>query len=83
MSKTYTIENVVYGARGPRWRFYSATHNYSYETPTMPGGHPTAEKVARRINGSLKRCGRMDNLARSNIHDILMHAKKTLVEHQP
>jgi len=72
MTKTYTHENLTYGAKGPHWSF--AAPNYFYSTPDMPGGAQTAHKVARVIAGSLKRSGDMDNLARANVAAIIHRA---------
>jgi hypothetical protein len=85
MSKTYQHDQVVYQAKGPRWTF-EVPNVYSFATPTMPGGRPTADKVARIINGALKRTkGQgMDNLARSNMNDVFHRARQTannLVNH--
>jgi hypothetical protein len=74
MSKTYQHENVTYGAKGRRWDFI--TPNYSYRTPIMPGGRETADKIARVINGAVKRSGTMDNLGRANMHTIFHNAAK-------
>jgi hypothetical protein len=78
MSKQYIEGNVTYAARGRKWTFEVGT-TYSYSTPRMPGGAETAHKVARIINGSIKRSnnGTMDNLGRSNMNTILHKAAKT------
>ena len=81
MAKAHTIENVTYGSRGRRWEF-TAEHEgrevYKYGTPRMPGGVETAHKVARIINGAVKRSGGMDNLARSNMATIFHKAAKSV-----
>jgi hypothetical protein len=80
MSKLHTVENVTYGSRGRRWEFTAEKDGatvYKYGTPTMPGGRETADKVARVINGAVKRSGRMDNLARSNMATIFHKAAKS------
>jgi hypothetical protein len=74
MTKTYTHEQVTYGAKGRRWEF--TTPNYSYSTPLMPLGRVTADKVARIINGSIKRSGTMDELGRANLHTVFHKAAK-------
>jgi len=79
MPKTHTIENVTYGSRGRRWEFTAQKDGaevYKYGTPIMPGGAETAHKVARVINGAVKRSGGMDNLARSNVATIFHKAAK-------
>jgi len=72
MTKSYTHEQVTYGAKGRRWEFTAP--NYQFATPTMPGGVITAHKVARVINGSHKRCDGMDNLARGKMSTIFHKA---------
>jgi hypothetical protein len=42
----------------------------------MPGGRATADKVARIINGAVKRSGTMDNLGRVNMHKVFHDAAK-------
>ena len=76
MTKTYTHENVTYGAAGRRWSF--KTDGYSYTTPTMPGGRETADKVARIIAGGVKRSGGndIDGLARTAMHKVFHAAAK-------
>jgi hypothetical protein len=79
MTKTYTHDNVTYGAAGRRWNF--ATDGYSYSTPLMPGGRETADKVARIIAGAAKRLGPairsgLDGLAKANMHTVFHKAAK-------
>jgi hypothetical protein len=74
MTKTHTHENVTYGAAGRRWKF--ETEGYSYSTPVMPLGRVTADKIARVINGAIKRSGTMDELGRANMHTIFHNAAK-------
>ena len=71
MSKTTTLENVTFGAKGRRWSF--EVPGYSFATPTMPGGRITAEKIARQLNGGSKRMkgNGVDQTARTNISKIL------------
>lgn len=82
MAKTsHQIENVTYGASGRRWQFTAAVEGketYSYSTPLMHGGAETAHKIARVINGAVKRSktGGMDNLGRSNMAKIFHAAAK-------
>lgn len=66
--KTYTEGTVTYGASGRQWKFES-TSGYQFKTPHMPGGAVTAHKVARIINGGVKRTkiGDIDPLARANM----------------
>jgi hypothetical protein len=74
-NKLYTHENVTYGARGRKWVFETPT--YSYSTPVMPGGRPTADKIARIIAGGVKRGkGVLDNLGRANMHTVFHNAAK-------
>lgn len=75
MTKTYQHESVIYGARGRKWVF-EVPDVYSYSTPVMTGGRETAHKVARIINGAIKRSGTMDNLGRSNMSTIFHNAAK-------
>ena len=70
----YNVGNVHYGARGRKWMFESP--EYSYSTPVMPGGAETAHKVARVINGAVKRKGEMDPLGRANMAKIFHDAAK-------
>ncbi len=87
MTKTYEHETVTYGAAGRRWKF--ETDGYSYSTPIMPLGRPTADKVARIIVGAAKRLGPkigegLDGLAKANMHTVFHNAAKAqsrLVEH--
>lgn len=81
MAKTYTHEQVEYGAHGRKWKFTAP--KYEYSTPIMPGGAETAHKVARVINGAVKRCGELDNLGRSNIHTILTKARQAHANAEP
>ena len=76
MTKTYTYENVTYGAKGRRWEF--STPNYNYATSGIVGGRVTADKVARIIHGAIKRTAGsvMDNLGRANINTIFHKAKQ-------
>ena len=81
MPKTTTIEHVTYGAKGRRWEFVAeknGTETYRYTTPHLPGGRNTADKVARIINGAVKRSktGDIDGLARSNMSTIFHKAAK-------
>ena len=77
MSKQYIEGKVTYGAAGRRWTF-KADSGYQYSTPIMPGGAETAHKVARVINGSVKRSatGELDNLGRANMNQIFHRAAK-------
>jgi hypothetical protein len=83
-TKTYTHENVTYEAHGRRWDFkatVAGSEIYSYGTSRMPGGRVTADKVARVINGAVKRNSSrndIDNLARANMNDIFHRAKKAV-----
>ena len=87
MTKTHTHETVTYGAAGRRWKF--ETEGYSFSTPTMPGGRPTADKVARIIAGAAKRLGPeirngLDGLAKANMHTVFHKAAKAqsrLIQH--
>jgi len=74
MTKTYTHENVTYGAKGRRWEF--SAPNYSFATSDIVGGRVTAEKVARIISGSVRRSGTMDNLGRANINTVFHNARQ-------
>jgi hypothetical protein len=81
MPKSHTIEHVTYQAKGRRWEFVAeknGAETYRYSTPLMPGGRETADKVARVINGSVKRSktGELDNLGRSNMATIFHKAAK-------
>jgi len=77
--KTYTEGTVTYAASGRKWNFTAKASNggeYQFNTMSMPGGSETAHKVARIINGAVKRTGRgeIDNLARSNMSTIFHKA---------
>jgi hypothetical protein len=79
MPKSHTVEHVTYQAKGRRWEFVAEKDGrevYKYGTPRMPDGAETAHKVARVINGAVKRSGGMDNLARSNVATIFHKAAK-------
>jgi hypothetical protein len=79
-TKIYTHEKVTYGAHGRRWVFEAP--GYSYATPRMPMGADTAHKVARIINGAVKRLGSkistvgLDGLARANRDTVFHNALK-------
>lgn len=70
MKKRYSLESVSYGfATGTRkWEF--TVGKETLITP-CPGGQETARKVARVINGSIKRAKRIDNLCRSNVSKLV------------
>lgn len=71
MKKTYIFEAVTYGfaLNYRKWQFKVGDH--SVIVPC--NGQETAHKVARIVNGSVKRCGWLDNLARKNISQVLNH----------
>jgi hypothetical protein len=75
---SHTHGNVTYGARGRRWNF-ETPDGYAYSTPTMPGGRPTADKIAAIIAGGNKRTkgNGIDNLARANMSQIFHSAAKS------
>lgn len=74
MKKVYVCESVTFGSVGQSWVFKSP--RFEYKTP-LPGGVATAERVARVVNGALKRTNGagLDNLGRANIHTIVTSAK--------
>jgi hypothetical protein len=75
MNKTpHTIENVTYSARGRRWVFEAP--NYSYSTNRMIGGRETADKIAKIINGGVKRTkgNGIDGLASANMNLVFHNA---------
>lgn len=77
--KTYTEETVTYGASGRKWNFVATAPQggeYRFSTMHMPGGAVTAHKVARIINGGVKRTkkGDIDPLARANMAQIFHKA---------
>jgi len=76
MPKTHTLENISYGAKGRRWEFKANEGGYIYSTPVMPGGAETAHKIARVINGAVKRSktNELDNLGRANMATIFHKA---------
>ncbi len=82
MAKTsHTHEKVTYGASGRRWHFTATRRNketYVFSTPLMPGGRETADKIARVINGAVKRSktGEMDGIGRAQMAKIF-HAAST------
>jgi hypothetical protein len=80
MAKEYTEGQVTYKGSGRSWKFTAAGGRYEYKTPRMPGGAATAHKVARVINGGLKRTktGDIDNLARTNMSTIFHNAAKAV-----
>lgn len=77
MKKSYAYEQITYGSTGQKWVFSSPS--FRLITPLV-GGLETAHKVARVVNGAMKRCdGKgLDNLARANILQITTKAR-TLV----
>lgn len=77
--KTYTEGTVTYTPAGRRWKFTAVAPNggeYHLNT-NIPGGAETAHKVARIINGGVKRTkkGDIDSLARANMATIFHKAK--------
>lgn len=70
MKKVYVCESVTFGSNGKAWIFQAP--RFEYKTP-LPGGVETAHKVARVVNGALKRTNGvgLDNLGRANIHSIV------------
>lgn len=81
MTKTpHIIENVSYQANGRRWVFTAP--NYSYATSVMPGGRKTADKIARIINGGVKRTkgNGIDRLANVNMQQVFHNTAKSLRE---
>jgi len=78
--KVYTEGTVTYASGGRKWNFTATAKNggtYVLNTMDIRGGAETAHKVARVINGAVKRTGRgdIDNLGRANIAQILHKAK--------
>ena len=76
MTKTNTIGQVTFTARGRRWDFEAP--GYSFGTSGMHGGRETAVKVVNVINAGVNRTkGKgIDGLARSNMNTILHKAAK-------
>lgn len=74
MKKIYTYETVTFGSTGQKWSFTAP--GFEFKT-SLPGGRETAEKVARIVNGSLKRTkgAGLDNLGRTNIETIVNKVK--------
>jgi hypothetical protein len=68
MKKTYNLDNLTYGfnINFRKWEFRSGAHSLIVTC----NGQETAHKVARIVNGSIKRCGWVDNLARKNIEQV-------------
>lgn len=74
MKKLYTYEQITYGSAGQKWVF----NGPAFQLKTaLPGGVNTAHKVARVVNGAMKRNdGKgLDNLARANILQITTKAQ--------
>lgn len=73
MATKYQEGSVTYGASGRRWKFEAP--GYGYASSNFHGGVEVAHKVARIINGGVKRSkgAGIDNLARSNMMTV-MHA---------
>ncbi len=82
MAKTsHQVGNVTYGASGRVWQFAATKRGketYTYRTPIMHGGRETADKVARIINGAVKRSktGELDGLGRSAMAAVFHTAAK-------
>jgi len=74
MKKSYTYEQVTYGSAGQKWVFNGPA--FQLKT-SLPGGVATAHKIARIVNGAMKRNdGKgLDNLARANILQIVTKAQ--------
>lgn len=77
MRKSYTIENMVYGAVGQKWEFNAP--KFQYKSPLV-GGAEAAHRIAKAIIGALKRTkGQgLDNLARANMAKIIQMKKMEL-----
>lgn len=64
MKKEYTLDSIVYSHRAQgKWKFVLGNHSVLLN----PNGTENAHKVARILNGSVKRSGGVDNMARANI----------------
>ncbi len=90
MAKTSHVhEKVTYGASGRVWQFTATRRNketYIFRTPLMPGGRETADKIARAINGAVKRSktGTMDGIGSAQMAKIFHDAnaaKSPIVTH--
>jgi hypothetical protein len=80
MKQTHTLGQVTYGSAGRRWTFQST--EYTYATNRMPGGRPTADKIAAIINGGASRTKGhgIDNLARANMNKVFHTAARAQVK---
>ena len=69
MTKSYTYETVTYGysKSAKKWQFDTG----SYSLIRDCGGKQNADRVARQIQGALNRGGKMDNLARYTIGQLV------------
>lgn len=67
LRNTYICDKVTYGSAGYKWAFKWPGNTVMVDCL----GRKQADKVARIVNGSLKRGGKLDNLARANISAVL------------
>lgn len=69
MSKSYTYETITYGysKSAKKWQFGAGSYTLIQDC----GGKENADKVARQIQGALNRGGKMDNLARYTIDQLV------------
>lgn len=70
--KTYTEGSVTYGysRKSRKWEFFISSVAFTYLCQ-CPRSLFDAQKVARIIAGSVKRCGALDNLGRANIKALI------------
>ncbi len=70
--KQYNFGNVDYGysLQSKKWEFKPQGSNHTILLPA-PGGARTAEKLARVINGDIKRQGFYGNLGRAGVRKLL------------
>jgi hypothetical protein len=83
MKTQTTLENVTYGASGRRWTFEAP--KFSYVDSHLHGGRATADKIARIINGGVKRTkgNGIDRLAEANINQTLHNARVAVRRETP
>jgi hypothetical protein len=68
-NNTHTLGAVTYRNAGRKWTFEAP--KYSYSSCTIPGGRPSADRVASIINAAVLRKGTMDGLGEHNLREFL------------
>lgn len=68
--KTYIHNGITFGYSPPNRKWAFQFGGNTFLAPCQRGGIETATRVAKQIDGALKRSGQLDNLARRQIANI-------------